>query len=246
MEIRLKEFERIDDLQFKGLRIIQNTKKFCFGTDAVLLSHFAGIRKKDKVVDLGTGTGIIPILLAGREQDACFYGVEIQSDMVEMANRSVRLNNLESRMRILKADLKEAPEILGKGRFTLVVSNPPYKKANSGIRNSQENKAIARHEILCVLEDILASASKLLCTGGRFAMVHRPDRMMDILMGMRQYRLEPKRIRMVHPQAHKAPILVLIEGVLNGKPYLNWMPPLIVYDQNMQYTNELKEIYHLR
>lgn len=245
MEIKLNEFERIDDLQFKGLKIIQNTKKFCFGTDAVLLSHFAGIRKGDKVVDLGTGTGIVPILLAGREEYAQIYGIEIQSDMVEMANRSIRLNNLESRVEILNADLNDAPAILGKGQFTLVVSNPPYKKAGSGIHNPQDHKAIARHEILCVLDDVLASAAKLLRAGGRFAMVHRPDRMMDIIIGMRQHRLEPKRIRMVHSQIHKPPALVLVEGVLHGKPYLNWMPPLIVYNENMEYTKELKEIYHL-
>lgn len=245
MVINLREFERIDDLQFKGLQIIQNTKKFCFGTDAVLLSHFAGIRKGDRVVDLGTGTGIVPILLAGREQEAQICGLEIQPDMAEMAKRSIKINSLESRVEILDADLKEAPEILGRGRYTLVVSNPPYKKAGSGICNPEDVKAIARHEILCTLEDVLISASKLLCVGGRFALVHRPERTMDILTGMRQYRLEPKRIRMVHPQLHKAPILVLIEAVLHGKPYLNWMPPLVLYDQNMQYTDELKDIYHL-
>ncbi|MGI6526670.1 MAG: tRNA1(Val) (adenine(37)-N6)-methyltransferase [Caldicoprobacterales bacterium] len=245
MAVNLREFERIDDLQFKGLRIIQNTRKFCFGTDAVLLSHFAGIRKGDKAVDLGTGTGIVPVLLAGREQTAQVWGLEIQADMVEMAKRSIVLNGLESRVEILHADLKEAPEILGKGRYTLVVSNPPYKKAGSGIPNPDDIKAIARHEILCTLDDVLASAAGLLCSGGRFALVHRPERMMDILTGMRQHRLEPKRIRLVHPRVHKTPNLVLIEAVLSGRPYLNWMPPLIVYDQNMQYTDEIKEIYHL-
>lgn len=245
MEINLKEYERIDDLQFKGLRIIQNSKRFCFGTDAVLLSHFAGIRKNDMVVDLGTGTGIIPILLAGRQEEARIIGIEIQPDMVEMANRSVQLNSLESRVEILNADLKEAPEVLGKGKFSLVVSNPPYKKAGSGIHNPQDDKAIARHEILCDLDDVLESAVKLLRIGGRFAMVHRPDRMMDILVGMREHRLEPKRIRMVHSQIHKPPTLVLVEGVLHAKPYLNWLPPLVVYDEKMEYTNELKEIYHM-
>ena len=245
MKIQLREFERIDDLQFRGLKIIQNTRKFCFGTDAVLLSHFAGIRKGDRVVDLGSGTGIVPILLSGRMEDAQISGVEIQPDMVEMAGRSIMLNGLESRVRIIAGDLKDAPDMLGKGRFTLVVSNPPYKKAGSGILNPEDDMAVARHEIFCTLEDVLKAASGLLCFGGRFAMVHRPDRLMDILTGMRQYRLEPKRIRLVHPQIHKAPNLVLIEAVFHGKPFLKWMPPLIIYDENMQYTHELKEFYHL-
>ena len=245
MEVRLEEFERIDDLQFKGLKIIQNPQKFCFGTDAVLLSHFAGIKKGDRVVDLGTGTGIIPILLAGRMADASIHGVEIQPDMVEMAMRSVKLNNLDSRIDIIQGDIKEAPVMLGKGQYTLVVSNPPYKKAGSGIINPHDAKAIARHEILCTLEDILSVAAKLLVIGGRFAMIHQTDRLMDILMGMRQQRLEPKRIRLIHPQLNKAPNLVLIEATLHGKPHLQWLPPLFIYNENGLYTNELLEIYHL-
>ncbi|HHY81771.1 MAG TPA: tRNA1(Val) (adenine(37)-N6)-methyltransferase [Clostridiales bacterium] len=245
MEVRLGEFERIDDLQWKGLRIIQNTQKFCFGTDAILLSHFAGIRNNDRVVDLGTGTGIIPILLAGRAENAKIYGVEIQADMAEMADRSIKLNRLESRVEIIRCDLKEAPDILGKGKFSLVVSNPPYKKAGSGIHNPEDSKAIARHEILCTLEDILSSASRLLAIGGRFAMVHRPDRMIDVLVGMRQFHLEPKRIRMVHPQVNKPPNLVLIEAAFHGRPFLNWLPPLFIYDDKLNYTDELKEIYHM-
>jgi tRNA1Val (adenine37-N6)-methyltransferase len=245
MEVQLGEFERIDDLQFKGLKIIQNTQKFCFGTDAVLLSHFAGIKKGDRVVDLGTGTGIIPILLAGRMADADISGIEIQPDMVEMANRSVRLNNLESRIRIIGGDLKEAPTLLGKGQYSLVVSNPPYKKAGSGIVNPYDAKAIARHEILCTLEDILSVASKLLVVGGRFAMIHQTDRLMEILMGMRQYKLEPKRIRLIHPQMNKAPNLVLVEAALHGRQHLQWLPPLFIYNDKGQYTDELLEIYHI-
>lgn len=245
IETQLKEHERVEDLQFKGLRIIQNKNKFCFGTDAVLLSHFAGIRKGDKVVDLGTGTGIIPILLAGRMEEASLIGIEIQSDMAEMANRSIQMNSLEKRVKIFEADLKDAAEKLGKGKFSLVVSNPPYKKAGSGIVNPEDDMAIARHEILCTLDDVLLSASKLLQVGGRLAMVHRPERLLDILMGMRKVHLEPKRIRMVHSQLHKAPILILIEAVSHGKPYLTWMPPLIMYDENNQYTDELREIYHI-
>ena len=244
-ETQLKEHERIEDLQFKGLRIIQSKNKICFRTDAVLLSLFPGIRRGDRVVDLGTGTGIIPILLAGRMDEASLVGVEIQSDMAEMANRSIQMNDLEPRVKILEADLKDAPEKFGKGSFSLVVSNPPYKKTGSGILNPEDDMAIARHEVLCTLEDVLFSASKLLQVGGRFAMVHRPERMMDILMGMRSVQLEPKRIRMVHSQLHKAPSLILIEAISHGKPFLSWMPPLIMYDENNKYTDELKEIYHL-
>ncbi len=241
----MREFERIDDLQWKGLRIIQNSNMFCFGTDAVLLSHFAGIRKGDKVVDLGTGTGIIPVLLAGRMEDACIYGLEIQPDMVEMANRSILLNQLQSRVKIIEGDIRQAAEILGRGQYTLVVSNPPYKKLGTGLVNPQDVKNIARHEIMCTLDDVLLSASLLLKAGGRFAMVHRPDRMIDIIEGMRKVCLEPKRIRMVHSHVNKPPILVLVEGVLHGRPFLNWMPPLIMYDENQEYTPELKVIYHM-
>jgi len=245
MDVRIGEFERVDDLQWKGLKIIQNTKKFCFGTDAVLLSHFAGIRKNDRVVDLGTGTGIIPILLAGREEHARIIGVEIQEDMVEMAARSIQLNDLQHRVEIIAGDIKDAPDMLGKGRFSLVVSNPPYKKAGSGIHNPEDHLAIARHEILCTLEDVLSAASRLLEVGGRFAMVHRPERIIDIIAGMRRFRLEPKRIRMVHSHMNKPPKLVLIEAVLHGRPFLNWLPPLYIYDDEFNYTDELKEIYHI-
>lgn len=245
MEIQLGEFERIDDLQFKGLKLIQNSKKFCFGTDAVLLSHFASLKKGDNAVDLGTGTGIIPVLLAGRLADATIYGIEIQPEMAEMAKRSIQLNSLDDRIHIIEGDIKEAPQILGKGKFNLVVSNPPYKKAGSGIINPYDAKAIARHEILCTLEDILSAASKLLVSGGRFAMIHQTDRMMDILMGMRERRLEPKRIRLIHPHLNKAPNLVLIEAMLHGRPHLQWLPPLFIYNNEGKYTEELLEIYHM-
>ena len=243
--VPLGEFERLDDLQYKGLRIIQDTRKFCFGVDAVLLSHFADIKKGDRAVDLGTGTGVLPILLAGRMPDAEIYGMEIQPDMVEMANRSIRLNGLESHVRILAGDLKKAPDVLGKNRFTLVVSNPPYRKAGSGAVNPRDAKAIARHEILCTLDDVLAAASGLLAPGGRLVMIHRADRLTDILTGMRQHRLEPKRIRTVHPQSGKAPNRILVEAERFGKSPLCWLPPLFIYQENGQYTKELMEIYHI-
>ncbi len=243
--VPLGEFERLDDLQYKGLRIIQDTRKFCFGVDAVLLSHFADIKMGDRVVDLGTGTGVLPILLAGRMPDAEIYGVEIQPDMVEMANRSIRLNGLESHVRIQAGDLKKAPDALGKNRFTLVVSNPPYRKAGSGAVNPRDAKAIARHEILCTLDDVLAAASGLLAPGGRLAMIHQADRLTDILTGMRQHRLEPKRICTVYPQPGKAPNRILVEAERFGKSPLRWLPPLFIYQENGQYTKELMEIYHI-
>lgn len=243
MEIELKKDERVDDLQFKGLKIIQNATKFCFGTDAVLLSHFVRVGRGEQVVDLGTGTGIIPILLAGRSKARRIYGVEIQPDMAEMASRSVMLNNLGDRVEIIQGDLKECPRILGKSRFNLVVSNPPYKKLGSGMINRQDAMAASRHEILCTLEDVLRTAGSLLVSEGRFAMVHRTQRLMDILTGMRDLNLEPKRIRLIHPNMKKPPNLVLIEAVRNGKPDLKWEPPLFVYDLEGNFTPELKQIY---
>ncbi len=245
MEAVLKETERIDDLQFKGLRIIQNEQKFCFGTDAVLLSHFVGLKKGDSVVDLGTGTGIIPILLAGRMTQICITGIEIQEDMVQMARRSLVLNGLSDRVSILHGDIRHCADILGKGKHHLVISNPPYMKAGSGLVNPKDDMAIARHEVLCTLGDILDVASKLLVQGGRFAMIHRPERLVDILAGMRQRKIEPKRIQLIHPSFGKAPNLVLVDGMLHGRPSLLWLPPLYVYNEAGEYTDALRRIYHL-
>jgi tRNA1Val (adenine37-N6)-methyltransferase len=245
MDIEIREDERLDDLQFKGLRIIQNIHKFRFGTDAVLLSHFADIRRGDRVMDLGTGSGIIPILLSGICEDSKIHGLEIQSDMVDMARRSVRLNKLENRIEIMQGDIKTVFGELGRGQYSLVVTNPPYKKAGSGIVSKYDAQAVARHEILCTLKDVLSTASSLLVNGGRFAMVHQTDRMADIIYEMRNVKLEPKRIQLVHPNKKKPPNIVLIEGVRNGKPHLKWMPPLFVYNSNGDYTRDLKEIYNL-
>jgi len=239
------ERERLDDLQFKGLKIIQNIDKFCFGMDAVLLSHFAEARKGELVVDLGTGTGIIPILLSGRSEARKIYGIEIQHDMADMARRSVLLNGLQDRIEIITGDLKESPYYLGTDKFQLVVANPPYKKLGSGLVNPNDAKAISRHEILCTLEDVLDAARKLLVWGGRLAMVHRPERMMDVLCGMRERNLEPKRIRLVHASVDKPPSMLLIEAVKGGKPHLAWMPPLIIYDREGKMTDEVRNIYHL-
>lgn len=240
-----KEGERLDDLQFEGLKILQNPKGFCFGTDAVLLSHFVTLKKGDRAVDLGTGTGIVPILLAGRSKDITVTGLEIQESAAEMARRSMELNRLTTRVSVITGDIREWRAVLGTTRYTLVLSNPPYKKAGSGQANPTDGKAIARHEIMCTLEDILAAAAGLLIPGGRFAMVHRPERLMDILLRMRAAMLEPKRIRLVHPRLGTPPSLVLVEGVYQGRTALHWQPPLFIYDAAGAYTEEMRAIYHI-
>lgn len=239
----LREGERLDDLQINGYKVIQNREKFCFGIDAVLLSNFATVEKGHRVVDMGTGTGVIPILLAAKTEAAKIVGVEIQEDMVEMARRSVVLNGLESRIDIVHGDISKGILELEGGQWDVVVSNPPYKKYGSGLVNPNSSKAIARHEIMCTLEDVLRTGARLLKSRGRFFMIHRPDRFMDIVVGMREVGLEPKRVRLVYPYIGKAPNLALIEGVLGGRPHLVWMPPLYVYDESGGYTKEIRDMY---
>lgn len=242
-DILLKEWERIDDLQYKGLRIIQDTRGFCFGIDAVLLANFADIKKGNKVIDLGTGTGVIPILIAGKTDASQIIGIEIQTDMAEMAQRSIVLNNLEKRVQIVEGDLRNCVDVFGAGICDIVVSNPPYMNQGGGLINPYDAKAISRHEIQCTLEDVVSVGSKLLKNGGKFNMVHRPERLVDIIWLMRNYRLEPKRLRFVHPSIGKRANLILIEGLKNGKPQLKMMKPLYVYGDNGKYTDEINKIY---
>lgn len=243
MDVMIKENEQLEVVDFNGLKIIQDPNSFRFGMDAVLLSHFAKPRPGDRIVDLGTGTGIIPILMAIRNKDTKFCGIEIQSSVADMAKQSVILNGLEDRIKIIEGDLKESPNYLGTRQYQMVTANPPYKKVGTGIINPNQSKAVARHEILCSLDDVLMVASKLLVVGGRLSMVHRPNRLGDILLGMKTYSLEPKTIRLVYPNLRKPPNMILIEAVLGGKPHLSWMPPLIVYNDHGEFTDELKEIY---
>lgn len=243
MEVDLKNGERIDDLQCKGLKIIQNEEGFCFGVDAVLLANFTEIKRGQRVVDLCTGTGIIPILLAGKTEAGEVLGIEIQQDVSEMAQRSVMMNNLGERVRIINDDIKNAASSLGRGIFDIVTVNPPYKHPGSGLLNPEDAKAISRHEIKCTLEDVLFISSEILKPNGRFFMVHRPERIVDILYLMRTYRLEPKRIRFVHPYPGKKPNLLLIEGLKHGKAFLNFMDPLYIHDENGNYTREIDDIY---
>ena len=240
----LKDNERIDDLQFKGLRIIQNPNAFRFGMDAVLLADFCGIRPNDTVADLGTGTGILPILLAGREEKSIIHGFEIQQDMADMAQRSIHLNCLAHRIHIHGEDLRNAHKMLTHGSLDLVVCNPPYGKEGSSIANKSEGLRIARHEGECTLDDVAYVSKVLLKNGGRLAVVFTAPRLLELLDTMRAHKLEPKRLRMVHSREDKAPHLVLVEGIKSARPMLHCLPPLIIYDHQGNPTKELDRIYH--
>lgn len=245
-DIELKENEKIEDLQCNGLKIIQNKKWFCFGMDAVLLTNYCEIKNNSSIVDLGTGTGIIPILLSGKKNYSKAYAIEIQEEVAEMAKRSVELNNLQDKIEILNIDLKNILNHLEPNSFDAVISNPPYKLNNSGIINPLDKKAISRHEIMCSLEDVISTAASLLKQYGRFYMVHRPDRLADIMCLLRKYRLEPKQIRFVHPRAYEKPNMVLVRATKHGNPELKFDPPLYIYDEDGKYTKDVYEIYNVR
>lgn len=237
------EDERIDDLQRNGYRIIQKKKGFCFGMDAVLLSGFAQVKEGEVAVDLGTGTGIIPILLEAKTNGKHFTGLEIQEEVAEMAGRSVRLNQLEDRVDIVRGDIKEASRLFGKASFDVVTSNPPYMNDNHGLKNPDLPKAIARHEVFCTLDDVCREASLLLKSGGRFYMVHRPHRLAEIITALKTYKLEPKRMKLVHPFADKEANMVLIEAVRGGKSMMKVEAPIIVYKEPGVYTQEIYDVY---
>lgn len=241
--VPLKEKERIDDLQRNHYRIIQDPDRFCFGMDAVLLSGFARAKEGDRVLDLGTGTGIIPILMEAKTKAAHLYGLEIQPDSADMARRSVRLNNLEKKIEIMTGDIKEADSFFDAASFDVITSNPPYMTEHHGLTNPQAPKAIARHELLCTLEDVIRVSSRLLKPGGNFFMVHRPFRLVDIFVLLRQYRLEPKRMKLVYPFVDKEPNMVLIEANRGGRARMTVEKPLIVYKEPGVYTDEIYDIY---
>ncbi len=239
----LKPGERLDDLERNGYKIIQTPERFCFGMDAVLLSGFAQVKKGECAIDLGTGTGIIPILLEAKTEGKHFIGLEIQEESADMAARSVRLNHLEEKIEIVQGDIKDASRLFGKGKFDVVTSNPPYMNDLHGLKNPSDAKAIARHEVLCTLEDVVASAAALLKSGGRFYMVHRPFRLVEIFSTMTKYHLEPKRMRLVHPYVDKEPNMVLIEAVRGGKSMIKIEKPLVVYKEPGVYTQEIYDVY---
>lgn len=235
--------ERLDDLERNGYRIIQNRERFCFGMDAVLLSGFAQVKDGERVLDLGTGTGIIPILLEAKTRGRHFTGLEIQEESADMARRSVRLNGLEDQIDIVTGDIKDASVLFGASSFDVVTTNPPYMIGQHGLKNVDEAKTIARHEVLCTLEDIISQSAQLLKPKGRFFMVHRPFRLVEIFCRMHEYGMEPKRMRMVHPFADKEPNMVLIEGLRGGNARLTVEKPLIVFKEKGVYTEEITEVY---
>lgn len=246
MTINLKPEERLDDLQVNGYEIIQHPGKFCFGMDAVLLSNFARVKKGEKVLDLGTGTGIIPILLTAKTEGERFVGLEIQEESADMARRSVAYNHLEEKVEIVTGDIKEAVVIFGAASFDVITTNPPYMIGQHGIANPSDSKAIARHEVLCTLDDIMRESARMLKPRGRFYMVHRPFRLAEILSKMIEVGIEPKRMRMVHPFIEKEPNMVLIEGMRGGNSRMTVERPLIVYKEVGIYSDELLGEYGLK
>ena len=245
MDIELKENERIDDLEFKNLKIIQNKDGFCFGIDSVLLADFAkNIKKGANVLDLGTGTGIISILLCGKTELCSIVGVEIQEEVADMANRSSKLNNLDNKFKIINENILNLKNIYNKQSFDVIVTNPPYKKKDTGIVNDKDKKTISRHEITATLEDFIKVSSNLLKDKGEIYMVHRPERLVDILSCMRKNKIEPKILRMVYSNKNKEPKLILINGIKNANSFLKIEKNLYIYDEKGNYTDEISEIYN--
>lgn len=240
----IKENERIDDLEYKGLKIIQNKDGFCFGVDSVLLSDYAkGMKKNAKVIDIGTGTGIISILLCKKTNLEKIYGIEIQEEVADIAMRSAKLNNLEDKFEVINTNIKDVFSVLNKYEYDVVVTNPPYKKVDTGLKSIDEKQLISRHEVECTLEDIIEKASKLLKDLGEFYMVHRAERLVDIMCLLRKYKLEPKNIRFVHSKSQDKPTLILVRAVKCAKEFLKIDKPLVIYDENGEYTDEILEIY---
>ena len=245
MDIELKENERIDDLQFNNLKIIQNTKSFCFGIDSVLLSDFAkDISKNSTVLDLGTGTGILGILLCKKTELSKMYGIEIQQDMCEMASRSIKLNHLEDKFSIICDNIQNLSHHFKNNSIDAIVSNPPYKKLGTGITNTSDTKLIARHEVKASLEDFISVSAKALTSFGSLYMVHRPERLVDLFYLLRKYHLEPKKLRMVHSHQNDKPTLVLIKATKDAKSFLTIEKPLVIYHKDGSYTDEILKIYH--
>ena len=229
MTSEIRPGERLDDLQLNGLELIQDPEKFCFGVDAVLLSDFVRVREGESVLDMGTGNGIIPVLLSAKTKAAHITGLEIQEDTAEMARRSIRHNHLEERIDIVTGDIKEAAEIFKPAFFDVITTNPPYMLADHGLRCPDDARAVARHEVLCSLDDILRESMRLLQDKGRFYMIHRPFRLTEIMIKMNHYKIEPKRIQFVYPYIDKEPSMVLVEGVRSGKPRVTVEPPIVIY-----------------
>lgn len=243
MDVTIKAHERVDDLQYKGLRLIQNPEGFCFGIDAVLLANYAKANAGDTVIDLCTGSGVIPILMSGKTSAKKLIGVEIVADSAERAIRSVDLNDLAGRVEILNEDIRKLPDFFPKGSIDVITCNPPYMIESHGIHNEADDMTIARHEVMCTLEDVVSTASALLKTGGYFYMIHRPFRLTEIMVTLNKYKLEPKRMRLIYPYVDKEPSMVLIEAKRDAKSRITVEKPLIVYDAPGVYTDELLRFY---
>lgn len=243
MTIDLKENERLDELQRNGYRIIQNPEKFCFGMDAVFLTEFAHAREGDRLLDLGTGNGILPILMEAKYHCAELTGLEIQADSADMAARSAALNGLSDKIHIVVGDIREADAIFQPASFDCITCNPPYMIGKHGITNPYEPKAIARHEILCTFEDVAYQAARLLKPGGHFFLVHRPFRLAELMAGLVRHKLEPKRMQLVHPYADREPNMVLLEAVRGGRSGMRVEKPLIVFQEPGVYMPEIRKIY---
>ena len=242
--MEIKKDERIDDLGIKNLKIIQNKKWFCFGIDSVLLANFAKNIKKDSyVLDLGTGSGIMPTLLCGIAELKKVVGIEIQKDVCDMAKRSIELNKINEKFEIICDSILNLNKYFEKQTFDVVITNPPYKKKNTGIINPDEPKMIARHEITANLEDFIRVAKDMLKDKGEFYMVHRPERLVDIFELMRKYKIEPKEIRFIFSNKNEEPKMVMIKGVKNAKSFLKIYPNLYIYEEDGKYTEEIKNIY---
>ncbi len=241
--ICLKPGERADDLQLCGLYCIQDPDRFCFGMDAVLLSGYATVKENETCLDLGTGTGILPLLLSAKTKGKHFTGLEIQEESAEMASRSVRLNGLEDKIDIVCGDIRNATDIFPRSSFDVITGNPPYMTDLHALKNPNEAKAIARHEVLCTLKEFVASAAALVRPGGRFYMVHRPFRLPEIMEALKEFKLEPKGLRFVHSYLDREPSMVLIESVRGGRPGMDVDAPLIIYEREGVFTDEVRRDY---
>lgn len=245
MTFQLQPGERLDDLQVNSYRIIQSHQVFSFSLDAVLLAHYVSLRNRDRVIDLGTGNGVIPLLLAARSsaERGEIVGLEIQERLADMARRNVEGNGLQQMIRIVHGDTREAVQTFGNESFDLVVCNPPYRPAGVGDQSLNDHVKIAKHEITCTLEQAVTAAAGLVRYEGKVAFVHRPDRLADLIATMRAQKLEPKRMMLVHPRPDKRPNILLIEAIKGGRPELRIDPPLIVHQEDGSYSKEILDIY---
>ncbi|MDT1079990.1 tRNA1(Val) (adenine(37)-N6)-methyltransferase [Staphylococcus pseudintermedius] len=239
----LQPGERLDYLIREDLRIIQNDAVFSFSTDALLLGHFTEVRKRDRILDMCAGNGVIPLLLSDKGNNV-ITGVEIQPQLVNMAVRSVQYNHLEDRITMVEMDINALIQAYSPAQFDLITCNPPYFKANQTNQHQLEAHKIARHEIYCTLDDCLRVSNHLLKEGGRVVMVHRAERMLDLFESMRHYRIEPKRLHVIFSKPGKAAQTIVVEGRKGGRQGLDIAPPFYIYDEQGDYTPEMKEIYY--